>query len=309
MTEVAFSRLIEIPPRDAWGREDRDFTPWLADNIDYLSEAIGLSLELTGTEVAVDSFSADILARNQLDESIVLIENQLETTDHKHLGQIMTYLAGLDAKTIVWIAPSFRDAHLSSINWLNEHTSEDFSFFAVKLRVVRIGGSPIAPVFEVAAKPDGWSRSLADKRKSVSATHDPLSDTRLEFWTTYANSHTAAANAGVRPKRSWNTYFSFADGAIRLSLWIGEKRGGIYVGGRHGDKFSAKELLDADGPAMADKLGSTWYGENASGHVLGDRLELSYHDRANWPQMYAWMEQKRAEYFAVLTSKFGAPDQ
>ena len=110
MSEVIFGRLTDLLPREAWKHEAIAFTPWLAENIDQLSEVIGVPLELTGTEMAVESFSADILARNTEDGTIVLIENQLEVTDHTHLGQIMTYLAGLEAQTVIWIAPRFRGA-------------------------------------------------------------------------------------------------------------------------------------------------------------------------------------------------------
>jgi hypothetical protein len=151
MTDIRFDRLVDLPLREAWKHEAHEFTPWLAQNIDHLSEAIGVPLELTGTEVAVETFSADILARNPMNDSIVLIENQLEMTDHTHLGQIMTYVAGLEAQTVIWIAPSFREPHLSAIRWLNEHTADGFAFFAIKARVVRIGDSPFAPIFEVVA--------------------------------------------------------------------------------------------------------------------------------------------------------------
>lgn len=177
MKEIRFDRLIDLPLREAWRNEASDFTPWLAGNIDYLSDAIGIPLELSGTEVAVESFSADILARNTMDDSIVLIENQLETTDHTHLGQIMTYLAGLEAQTVIWIAPKFREPHLSAIRWLNQHTADGFSFFAVKARVVRIGGSPLAPIFDVVEKPNDWNRALRPV-----AEREPLQDYRQKFF-------------------------------------------------------------------------------------------------------------------------------
>jgi hypothetical protein len=101
MSDIEFGRLQYLPLRDAWKHEAHDFTRWLAENIDQLSDAIDLPLELTGTEVAVTSFSADILAHNPTDGTNVLIENQLETTDHTHLGQIMTYLAGQNAQTVI----------------------------------------------------------------------------------------------------------------------------------------------------------------------------------------------------------------
>jgi len=168
MDPIEFSRLEDLALRDAWRNEAHDFTPWLAENIDQIAEAIGIELELTSQEVAVEAFSADILARNPQDNSVVLIENQLEVTDHTHLGQIMTYLAGLAAQTVIWIAPNFRDPHLSAIRWLNENTSEGFSFFAVRLRVVRIGKSPFAPIFEVVEQPNDWNRDIRKKAASES---------------------------------------------------------------------------------------------------------------------------------------------
>jgi hypothetical protein len=120
------------------------FTPWLPAHLDELAYKIGIPLELEGVEMPVETFSADILARNPQDDTLVLIENQLEGSDHTHLGQIMTYLAGLEAHTIVWIAADFREPHLSTLKWLNENTSESFAFFAVNVKAVRIEDSLIA---------------------------------------------------------------------------------------------------------------------------------------------------------------------
>src|SRR5687768_17339149 len=122
-----FARLTEVDIRDAWTHEAHDFTPWLLANLEGIAEALGIPLEDEGSEVAVNTFSADILARNPLDDSLVLIENQLGSSDHKHLGQIMTYLAGLEAKIVVWIATGFHQSHLSALKWLNDHTDERFS--------------------------------------------------------------------------------------------------------------------------------------------------------------------------------------
>ncbi|WP_172820809.1 hypothetical protein [Cyanobium sp. NIES-981] len=123
--------LESVDLREAWSHEAHSFTPWLAENLDRLSQAIGIPLELEGQEVSVSTFSADILARNPQDDGLILIENQLEITDHNHLGQILTYLAGLEAKIVVWIAKEFPDPHLSAVRWLNDHTVEPLSFFAV----------------------------------------------------------------------------------------------------------------------------------------------------------------------------------
>ncbi|GAB5448554.1 hypothetical protein [Gymnodinialimonas sp.] len=307
MTQVEFAQLTELPLREAWKHEALEFTPWLAENIGYLSDVVGMHLELTGTEIAVDSFSADILARDAQDGTIVLIENQLETTDHTHLGQIMTYLAGLDAQSVIWIAPRFRDAHLSAIRWLNDNTDEGLSFFAVKAKVVRIGNSPFAPVFEVVEKPDLWERSFSGKKAAMSGASDALSLTRGEFWAFYAAEHPQAVDAGLKPTTGWNTYYPTLDGAVQVSLWIGEKNSGIYVRGGSGPKkYSARDLLNPIADVIAARLSVPWHGDNLMGHVLSEQQALGYKDRGNWPDMVRWMEARRLAYLDVIQSVYGA---
>ena len=123
--------------RDIWDTEDRDFTPWLAEegNISLLGEAIGLSLEVEAQEKSVGPFRADILCKDTADDSWVLIENQLERTDHKHLGQLMTYASGLKAVTIVWISTNFTEEHRSSLDWLNQITDDSFNFFGLEIEL------------------------------------------------------------------------------------------------------------------------------------------------------------------------------
>ena len=127
--DTKLGKLKNVNLREAWSHEALDFTPWLADNLEYLSNEIGIQLELEGQEVKVESFSADIIARDPQNDRRILIENQLEQTDHTHLGQILTYLAGLEAEVIIWVASSFRESHISAVKWLNENTVEPFAFF------------------------------------------------------------------------------------------------------------------------------------------------------------------------------------
>ena len=181
---MEIGKLIEVEPREAWRDEARDFTPWLAAHLDHLGDALGIPLEMTKTEVPVEDFCADILARNLADDSNVLIENQLESTDHRHLGQILTYLPGLEAKTVVWIATRFREPHLSAVKWLNEHTPEDFNFFAVRLRVVRIAESPVAPILDVLVRPNSWERRSQAAMRNPQETSE-LAKFREDFWTAY----------------------------------------------------------------------------------------------------------------------------
>ncbi len=158
---AALGKLEHVPPRTLWESEARDFTPWLAENLALLGEALGLDLELVQTEAAVGSFSCDVEAREQGTGRKVIIENQLEQTDHSHFGQLLTYAAGLDAAVIIWISPEVREEHREAIDWLNRHTRETVDFFAVALEVVRIGQSYPAVVFRLAASPNAWAKTAA----------------------------------------------------------------------------------------------------------------------------------------------------
>lgn len=297
MTDIQFDRLVDLPLRDAWKHEAHEFTPWLAQNIDHLSEAIGVPLELTGTEVAVETFSADILAHNPMDDSIVLIENQLETTDHTHLGQIMTYLAGLEAQTVIWIAPAFREPHLSAIRWLNEHTADGFSFFAVKARVVRIGESPYAPIFEVVEKPNDWERAVSAKAKGPKPGSDERNEKRLAFWQAYLDRVPSAADWGLRPMRlssMWAPIEGLGEAAY-LSLWIGSDDCGAFMRGARGSDGQALiERLEPFAEELSNRLGATFKGSN--GHFLWKRSGMSYSDPALWPDLIDWMETTRKSY-------------
>lgn len=150
------SRLVRVDLREAWPHEAANFTPWLAEeeNLRLLGDTLGLELQLEAIEKPVESFSADILAKDTISGNMVVIENQLEQTDHNHLGQILTYAAGLNARTVIWIAREFRDPHRAAIDYLNEISSPDHNFFGVQLELYRIENSPYAPRFNIVAKPN-----------------------------------------------------------------------------------------------------------------------------------------------------------
>jgi hypothetical protein len=154
-------RLQRVTLRDYWLDEAREFTPWLAQehNIALLGEAIGLDLEIEAQEKQVGPFRAGILCKDTLDGHLVLIENQLERTDHGHLGQLLTYAAGLDAVTVVWVASQFTDEHRAALDWLNRIADTDFNFFGLEIELWRIDDSPMAPNFNVVSQPNNWSKS------------------------------------------------------------------------------------------------------------------------------------------------------
>src|SRR5688500_16692480 len=136
-------RLQSVDLRSVWASECTHFTPWLAqaENLELIGEAIGVELELEAQEKRVGPFRADILCKDTITNSWVLIENQIEPTDHCHLGQLLTYAAGLQAATIVWVAGKVREEHRAALDWLNEITGERFNFFGLEIELWRIGDS------------------------------------------------------------------------------------------------------------------------------------------------------------------------
>ncbi len=178
------SRLERVELRSIWNNEARDFTPWLAkdENLNILGDALGLELELIETEQTVGSYSADMVCNDVLNERKVLIENQLEKTDHSHLGQIFTYAAGVDAVTIIWIARQFAEEHRAAVDWLNQISGDELQVFAIEIQLWRIGDSPVAPRFNIVAKPNDWVREVrkASRGNRELSEGDKL---RLELWT------------------------------------------------------------------------------------------------------------------------------
>ena len=287
---MEFSELKDVPLREAWPHEANDFTPWLADNLHRLSQAIGVDLELEGTEVSVEGFSADILARIPSDNSMVVIENQLENTDHTHLGQVLTYLAGLEAQTVIWIAREFQGPHLSAIRWLNSHTVDPFAFFAVKVRAVRIGDAPapIAPLFEVLERPNDWDRRVkgavdtsGNRRR---AEFIPL---RREFWSFYAERYQAD---NIPPDHSAHTVEHKIGGVIVYQA-LSQDGVNVHISRDHPNyDDQTKDLAMEYGAAVTSELGS----RNRS-------LWMNAWDSDNWHQMAEWLHDRLGQFRRIIT--------
>ena len=178
-------RLERVKIRDIWSTEAQDFTPWLArdENLSVLADTLRMDLEIESQEKNVGPFRADILCRNADGGSWVLIENQLERTDHIHLGQLLTYAAGLHAVTICWIAASFTEEHRATLDWLNEITDDRFQFFGLEVELWKIGGSLAAPKFNVVSKPNDWIRSVTKLTRGTSENVTPRKRQQQMFWT------------------------------------------------------------------------------------------------------------------------------
>lgn len=294
MTNPLFATLADVPLRDAWAHEAHRFTPWLAANLDRLSAVIGIPLELTGTEMRVGTFSADILARSATDDSVVLIENQLEGSDHTHLGQIMTYLAGLEAQTMVWVAPSFRDEHLSAIRWLNEHTVDPFAFFAVRVRVVRIAGSPYAPLFEVIERPNNWDRQVSESKRAVEGDRTELGQHRFDFWSHSCERHPMYG----KPDAASSRWAELPGTDAVVVQYVARDSVGVFVRPRRGQSMEVlAQGLASHLDQLAAELGVPGGGETS---FLSQSVPGNTRERAEWPRLADWLDDRVKAYQAAF---------
>lgn len=228
---IVLGKIEKVDLREIWETEDKHFTPWLAreENIAQLGDAIGIDLEVESQEQNVGPFRADILARDTAANHYVLIENQLEVTDHKHLGQILTYAAGLDAFSIIWIARQFTDEHRAAIDWLNRITDENINFFGIEIEAIKIGDSIAAPQFNVVAKPNDWTRSVKK------ATNDgELTETKIkqcEYWTAlkqYVDDNGKPFKMQKPSPQHW-IYIALGKSGFHLSLTVNSQKNQIAV--------------------------------------------------------------------------------
>ena len=266
MAEPELGKLTREHPHEVWANEARDFTPWLEKNIDLLGDALGMDIEVTGREVAVGAFSLDLLGKVSGTDDIVIIENQLEQTDHRHLGQLLAYAAGLDAKIVVWISPDVRDEHRQAIHWLNERTTDAVAFFAVSLEVWRIGNSLPAPRFNVVAQPSEFQRQLVKETQTERtakqlAYHDFYVDL-LQRLLAASPDFTKSDPANVRH----NSWMNFSAGRSGFHVgWAfagsGQFRVELYVDTRDGaENKSAFDQLQKESAAIEAEMDEqlTW---------------------------------------------------
>lgn len=208
---INLSKLEEIKNlRTIWPHEALDFTPWLSqdDNISLLSDAIGIDITVDETESSVGDFNVDIFASETGTDRKIIIENQLEDTNHDHLGKLITYASGKSADLIVWVVKHAREEHKSAIEWLNNHTDENIGFFLCEIKLYRIGNSQPAVKFEVIEKPNDWTKEM---KKNESANQ--IQQSRYDYWVEfqdYAFQNSQFAKCFKRRKPSMDQWMNFS---------------------------------------------------------------------------------------------------
>ncbi|MEQ6335121.1 DUF4268 domain-containing protein [Sphingobium sp. MK2] len=315
MTAYNLGKLEKIELRDIWLSESSDFTPWLAreENLLTLGETLGLELELEAQERAVGPFRADILCKDIGTNAWVLIENQLERTDHTHLGQLLTYASGLEAVTIVWIAARFTEEHRSTLDWLNRITDETFRFFGVEVELWRIGDSPAAPRFNIVSKPNNWSKMVTQAARAIDEAE--LTGTKalqIAYWGALGSTLVAKGGALARERKpqpqSWMSYSIGRTGfSVNASMARPKRqvRAELYMSNPNAKAWF--HLLRAQKAAIEAELGYPLDWEELP-EGKDTRISVALNntdpeDQTDWFRQHEWIAARLGEFHRVFVSR------
>lgn len=311
----SLGRLKLVPPREVWKHEAHDFTPWLLANADVLSDLLGMDLDLEVAEHPVGDFSLDLLGRDTVTGQKVIVENQLEVSDHTHLGQILTYAAGTDPTTIVWVAPAFRAEHRAALDWLNTRTDEHTRFFGVEINVVRIGDSEAAPMFKLVAQPNDWEKSV----RAATTVVEGLSEKeqlQQRFWArlmqVLQRDRPSWSRATRPPRGSW---FSMSTGSPGATFYLSFTRAGLvsqlwFEGDTTANEQRLASLAEKQ-EALVVAYGHSLVFEELPGRKstrVGDLLPGAVMaDENRWDEYVTWLMDRQQRLREALAAVGGVP--
>ncbi len=319
MSNANLGRLASVDLRSVWTTEAGDFTPWLAQegNLSLLGDTIGVELDLEAQEKDVGPFRADMLCKDTGTDRWVLIENQLERTDHAHLGQLLTYAAGLKAVTIVWIADRFTEEHRAALDWLNEITNDRFNFFGLEVELWRIGDSPVAPKFNVACKPNDWTKSIGGAASTIDKGQ--LSERRqlqLAYWTAFRELLLERRGV-VKPQKAHPQHWAnFAIGRSNFHLWaylhVGDQRIGCGLVATGSDSTAYFRLLHDQKEEIEAEIGKEveWreLPNNRESQINLHNRNVDLADRKQWPGQHEWLCQMLEQFHGVFAERVKSLD-
>ena len=278
--------------RSIWPHEALNFTPWVAENVDLLADAVGLDITVDETESSVGDFNVDIYASETGTDRKIIIENQLEDTDHDHLGKLITYASGKGADVVIWVVKHAREEHKAAVEWLNNHTDDKIGFFLCEIKLFQIGDSQIAPAFTVVERPNDWTKEI---RKTASA--NSTQQQRLEYWQAFNDYAFSDANfSRIFNKRKPTTDhwmdFSIGSSACHIAVSQIQKRKAVdvelYI---NDDKELFKSLFahkDEIEKNMEMELKWKELPERKASRILIEKT-VDLDDRATWPEQFDYI--------------------
>lgn len=310
--------LEKVAVREAWPGEASDFTPWLSEakNLSSLGHEIGIQLELKQIEYYVGSYRADILAKRVGSDDLIVIENQFGRTDHGHLGQLLTYAAGVGgeggARTVVWIAERFSEPHRATLDWLNKCTEPGIGFFGVELQLWRIGDSPSAVKFNVISRPNNWQKKVTHETSGPSET-ERLYSSFWENFLSFCVQENSTLPLPKSPPDKWWLPMSIGRDGFHVSLNARVKTKDLecqlWIEGTDATAAFSALLLRKD--EIVSALGSDVQFEEGGSrrgtirYKIFQTSPLNVSDLENWPSINRWLRERGETYVGY----FGQPLQ
>lgn len=305
-----FHDLESQEVREYWSDEARDFTPWLANEIQaeevsHLEDVLGLDLEVTQTEKSVGKYNVDILAEAVDDGRVVVIENQLNSSDHDHLGKAISYAAGVDADIIVWISPKFNDEHRDAIQWLNQNSREGVDLFGIRLEVWRIGDSPPAVRLNPVTEPSEWK----EKAKRPEGELTETKKLQEEYWTQFRDL-IESRDTPLRPRKPKPQHWynnPIGRSGFTLQFTVNTVEDQLYAQLVIRDDPEAYQKFDQEREEIHDVMGESliWRPpEEAQGESNRSKITLNREgvltERENWDEYHEWMITRGEKFHEVF---------
>lgn len=310
--------LTPVDLSTIWDTEPQHFTPWLAqeENLTRLGETLGIDLRLEAQEINIGGFRADLLCKTT-DDSWVLIENQLARTDHTHVGQLLTYAAGLNASTVIWIAKTFRQEHRAMLDWQNRITDERYRFFGVEVKVWQIEDSAKAVQFDVVSSPNDWSRGVSgDTQRAANQELSETEQRQLRYWTglrAYMEEKGSPVSfPSPRPSRYLDMSIGRTD--FWLMVWQTPTRNeiGIWlcIGGEHREAYF--RLLEEEKSDIHTEMGEAlqWVEltERQRNRICLHKEDTNPFDESDWSHQFEWLTAKLERFNAVFRERIRGLD-
>lgn len=301
-------KLESVDIRLLWQNEERDFTPWLAKdaNIQLLADEIGVDLEVEDIEVFIGSYKADIVAQDSEGRKVI-IENQLSKTDHKHLGQLITYASGLGARLVIWVCTEVTDEHRQAVDWLNEVSTADVAFFACEIELFKIGDSLPAPSFKIVSSPNDWSKAVRSTPDIDSLS--PTKKLHLEFWNGFkefaTNSGTSLRLRTPRPQHWYPIAVGRSKFSVNLTTNTQTRKVGceLYIRGKNAKK--AYSLLEKAREDIDRELGELSWQELPEGQdcrIIKYRTGNTKNNK-DWPEIHQWLMEQAEAFFTTFSPR------
>jgi len=312
---IELDSIRPVEPREVWQNEAADFTPWLLDNPQVLSELLGMELELHEAEHSVGDFSLDLIGTDNETHGTVIVENQLEISDHTHLGQLLTYAAGTDPTTVVWIARKFREEHRAALDWLNERTNEQTRFFGVEIGVVKIGDSRPAPNFKLIAKPNSWGKTV--KAANTSRELSDREQLRQEFWNYAFNLMKSRHPEWGKLSPGPDSWYYTRSGVKNFNYTVEWRRKGLasvasFEGNNPADNLRRFQEVKASEREFTEALGQdVEWDENPDRKAQRILVWSRFSDlenREQWPEMVEWLISSQESLRRAFEAIGGVPN-